>query len=174
MIKRIVCILLAGVLICLTLTAGFAKDTESRVMAAEKRTSAANSIESSEGDEYNQALEVLWIDEWGSVWIGESELKSTLKRMAESLDAVCLPTIGAVICSGTTPNAVFLDFSVCEVLFELELLDRQYGETAEVSRYAGRSAIGEMEFLITTENYLNMQSGHGELTASYEGVSLRF
>lgn len=59
------------------------------------------------------------------------------KTMADSLDAVCLPTIGALVRSGTTPNAVFPDFPVCEVLFELELLDRQRGETAEAAKYAG-------------------------------------
>lgn len=94
--------------------------------------------------------------------------------MAESPGAACLPTIGTVVRGGATPNAVFLDFTVCEVLVELELLDRRYGETAEVARYAVRPAIEEMEFLITTENYLNMRSGRGELTPSYEGVSPRF
>lgn len=94
--------------------------------------------------------------------------------MAESLGAVRLPTIGTVVSSGTTPDAIFLEFSACEVMFELELLDRQYGESAEVARYTGRSALDEMGFLITTENYLNMQTGHGELTSSYEGVPLRF
>lgn len=68
----------------------------------------------------------------------------------------------------------FLDFLDCEVLFELELLERQYGETSEAARYTGRSALGEMEFLITTENHLNMQIGNGKLTPSYEGVVLRF
>ena len=108
------------------------------------------------------------------MWAGGSENTSTLKKLAESPGAACLPTIGTVISSGTTPDAISLDFLDCEVLFELELLDRQYGERSKVAGYAGRSALGEMEFLIITENYLNMQTGNGKLSPSYEGVTLRF
>lgn len=68
--KRIPCIPLAGVLICITLTAGFAKDAASRIIATDRNAGAADSIEGSEGEGYKQTPEELWIDEWGSVWIG--------------------------------------------------------------------------------------------------------
>lgn len=172
--KKIMCILLSGILAFMTLTVGLAKDEASRTTAANMRDGAVYSTGGVEKETHEQTLEELRIDEWGSVWVGGSENKSTLKKLAESLGVACLPTIGTVISSGTTREAIFLDFLDCEVLFELELLERQYGETPEVARYTGRPAFGEMEFLITTENYLNMQIGYGKITPSYEGVALRF
>lgn len=65
--KKIVCILLTGILVCMTLTAGFAKDEISRIAAADMRDGAADFTKGAKEETNTQTLEVLWIDE-GAVY----------------------------------------------------------------------------------------------------------
>lgn len=93
----------------------------------------------------------------------------TQKQMAEKLG--CSQS-NVSLCAKTIHNALsWMKEDLNKGMEENHEEDRVY---SAVARYTDQSVLGEMEFLITTENYLNMQTGHGELTLLYEGVSLHF
>lgn len=170
--RKIAATIAIGIVVCMALAASFAQDGGENAVMDAGRHSEEPAVSGLRNE--NRTPEEIRIDEWGSIWIGADEEKSELKKLAEAVGSTQLPLLSEVVCNGTTPVAITLEFETASIPFRLELIERKYNESSETSAYAAESAYGAMEFLVTIENYLNLQSAHGEMTPSYEGVYLYF